>query len=174
MPTTPMMPLMAPFMPQSAEPVVPAAPADPDLEWLTQKVRQARMREELSAAGIDPDNPGMTLPEFGRHAATELALAAVPAAKLFPKATGLAAGLGAFFGLTSPAGGANEGQMTPDQVRELQSELKAQGYYTGDIDGKWGPRTEAALARRQQDEMQRAQAEAARQQAEAQRAQAEA
>src|SRR5690554_7252886 len=86
MPTTPMMPLMAPFMPQSAEPVVPAAPADPDLEWLTQKVRQARMREELSAAGIDPDNPGMTLPEFGRHAATELGMSLVPALRLFPRA----------------------------------------------------------------------------------------
>src|SRR5690606_27515104 len=158
----------APFMPQSAEPVVPAAPADPDLEWLTQKVRQARMREELSAAGIDPDNPGMTLPEFGRHAATELALAAVPAAKLFPKATGLAAGLGAFFGLTSPAGSADEG------VKQLQQQLKDAGYYQGPIDGKMGPMTQAAQQRFEQDRMQREQAEVARQQAEAERMRAQA
>jgi len=161
MPTTPMMPLMAPFMPQSAEPVVPAAPADPDLEWLTQKVRQARMREELSAAGIDPDNPGMTLPEFGRHAAIELGMSLVPALRLFPRATGLAAGLGAFFGGTSEAGSADDG------VKQLQQQLKDAGYYQGPIDGKMGPMTQAAQQRFEQDRMRREQAEAERMRAQA-------
>src|SRR5690606_11644238 len=147
--------------PQPAEPVVPAAPADPDREWLVDQVRKARLAEELRAAGIDPDKPGMTLPEFGRHAAIELGMSLVPALRLFPRTTGLAAGLGAFFGGTSEAASADDG------VNQLQQQLKDAGYYHGPIDGKMGPMTQAAQQRFEQDRMRREQAEAERMRAQA-------
>lgn len=37
--------------------------------------------------------------------------------------------------------------LQPGVVRGVQQRLKAQGYYNGGVDGRWGPRTEQALAR---------------------------
>ena len=37
--------------------------------------------------------------------------------------------------------------LEPGVVRGVQQRLKAQGYYNGAVDGRWGPRTEQALAR---------------------------
>src|SRR5690606_12416870 len=140
-------------------------------------MRQGRMREEVAAAGIDPDKTtGDYLREFAVTAPVELALAALPAARLFPKTMGTAAGLGAFFGGTSEAGSADEEQMTPDKVKELQIKLRDAGLYTGEIDGQMGPNTRAARQQFEAQEAQRAQQEIQRQQAEADkmRAQAEA
>ncbi len=167
MPTTPMMPLMAPFMPP--QPVQEPTP-DPDKEFLLNIMRQGRMREQLAAAGINPEQTGMgAVREFATQAPIELGMSLVPALRLFPRATGLAAGLGAFFGGTSEAGSADEG------VKQLQQQLKDAGYYQGPIDGKRGPMTQAAQQRFEQDRMQREQVEAERMraQAEAERVQFE-
>ncbi|HEX3348104.1 MAG TPA: peptidoglycan-binding domain-containing protein [Acetobacteraceae bacterium] len=40
--------------------------------------------------------------------------------------------------------------LSPRAVRALQSRLQQLGYYTGSIDGEWGPRAESALQRFQQ------------------------
>jgi peptidoglycan hydrolase-like protein with peptidoglycan-binding domain len=39
---------------------------------------------------------------------------------------------------------------SPDQIKEAQQQLKQKGFYQGQVDGKMGPETEAALRRFQQ------------------------
>lgn len=159
------------MLPQEAETMPRGLFApDPDLEWLVDQVRKARLAEELRAAGFNPDvTPGQALREFAVTAPVELAMAAFPAARFFPKTTGAAAGLLSYFGLTGEAGSSDEG------VKETQRRLKELGYYTGPIDGKMGPQTQAAMQRYEQDRVQREQAEAERlkAQAEAERIQFE-
>jgi len=151
------------MLPQEAEAMPRGLFApDPDLEWLVDQVRKARLAEELRAAGFNPDvTPGQALREFAVTAPVELAMAAFPAARFFPKTTGAAAGLLSYFGLTGEAGSSDEG------VKETQRRLKELGYYTGPIDGKMGPQTQAAMQRYEQDRVQREQAEAERLKAQA-------
>ena len=55
---------------------------------------------------------------------------------------------------------------SPDTIKRTQEEMKASGYYFGDIDGLEGPETKAAMKRFQADAPKRQQQEAARQQQE--------
>lgn len=49
-----------------------------------------------------------------------------------------------------PASPVYEQRLAPQAVREVQQRLRALGFYTGSIDGIWGRRTQAALARFQE------------------------
>jgi len=66
------------MLPQEAEAMPRGLFApDPDLEWLVDQVRKARLAEELRAAGFNPDvTPGQALREFAVTAPVELAMAA--------------------------------------------------------------------------------------------------
>jgi peptidoglycan hydrolase-like protein with peptidoglycan-binding domain len=48
------------------------------------------------------------------------------------------------------ASGWQNGQLTPDMVRQVQQNLTQAGTYKGRADGVWGPRTEAAVRDYQQ------------------------
>lgn len=148
-----------------------APPAvDPDTEWLLRKLRTASRREQVREAGLDPDMMGRpSIEQFVREAPIELGMSVLPAARLFPKTTGLGAGLATFFGSTSEAGEAD------DAVKQLQQQLRDAGYYSGPIDGIMGGGTRTAkqqfdadAARREQADLERQRVEAARTAAQAQ------
>jgi len=42
-------------------------------------------------------------------------------------------------------------QLGPEAIRNIQGRLRQMGYYQGALDGAWGPGTQGALARLQQD-----------------------
>ncbi len=55
----------------------------------------------------------------------------------------------------SPQNGAQQGQINPEQlssqqVRQIQTTLKKEGFNTGKADGKWGSETQGALKKFQQ------------------------
>lgn len=138
--------------------------ADPDMEWLLNKIRKSQMRDQLKAGGIDPEMTGRpAIEQFVREAPVELGMGLIPALRMFPKTTGLGAGLATFFGGSSEAGEAGE------TIKRLQQQLQDAGYYSGKIDGVMGENTrrakeqfDADQTRKDQMEIQRGEADAAR------------
>jgi len=63
--------------------------------------------------------------------------------------------------------------MNPEQIKQLQQRLQAEGLYAGDIDGVMGPATQKAAEQFRQIEQQRQRAERQGQELQAQQAQAE-
>lgn len=48
-------------------------------------------------------------------------------------------------GVSGQAGISGEAKVSEETVREVQQALKDKGLYTGQVDGKWGTKTKAAL-----------------------------
>lgn len=120
---------------------------------------------------IAQGNPVSGAARLGMALAPEVPANLLARAARAPKTMGAISGAAGLFGAT-PAGEAAEDD--PEQIMQLQRELKAKGYYAGKIDGDMGPGTKRAKEAYEKDQAAKEKREIERAKVEAEKAKAEA